>query len=301
MRKRTILACVLLLVAAVAADAAVVKVKVATANVRSKPDLMAPVISRVSQGALFEVQKKTGTWYEISVVDSAGNIVTGYINADVVEEVGAPGGAAPTQPAAQPRISQPAASSTGYAAAGGAATGGFFVTAGAVLANLAISNEELGDIKKSPRFGLAAGVGYEMPITESLSVAPMLLYTTGGAVYKADSDKITYVMNGLTIPVLVKYSFGGGPFAAVGPSFGLLMSPKVKFDIGGETDEEALESDAINTFHFGLVLGAGFETTMGANKVGLQIAYNLGLSKLNKEGDESMKMTGIYILGIFKF
>ncbi len=305
MKKRLVLAVMLLLVAAVVADAAVVKVKVATANVRSKPDLMAPVISRVSQGALFEVQKKTGTWYEISVVDNAGNIVTGYINADVVEEVGAAGAApatAPSQPpAAAPRVSQPAMSSSGYAASGAAAAGGFFLTAGPVLSNLAVSNEDLGETKKSPRFGFAGGVGYDMPLGGGLSVMPIVMFTTGGAVYSAGSDKIRYIANALAVPVLIKYAFGGGPFAAIGPSFAFVMSPKIKYDIGGETGEEAIETANINTFQLGLVIGAGFETMMGTSKVGIQLAYSLGLSKLNKEGDESVKPNGIYILGLFKF
>jgi len=304
MKKRLVLAVMLLLVAAVVADAAVVKVKVATANVRSKPDLMAPVISRVSQGALFEVQKKMGTWYEISVVDNAGNIVTGYINADMVEEVGAAGAApatAPAQPAAPTRVSQPTASSAGYAASGAAAAGGFFLAAGPVLSNLSVSNEELGDTKKSPRFGLAAGVGYEMPLGGGLSVAPFLMFTTGGNVYSAGSDKIRYVANALALPVLFKYSFGGGPYAALGPSFALVMSPKIKYDIGGETGEEAVETSTINTFQIGLVLGIGYEMTMGASKVGIQAAYSLGMTKLNKEGEDSIKPNGIYILGLFRF
>jgi uncharacterized protein YraI len=299
MKKTLALAFVLLLVAVVVADAAVIKVKVATANVRAKPDLMAPVITRVNQGALFEVQNKIGTWYEISAVDSAGNIVTGYINADVVEEVGG-GGAAPAQPAAQapaPVAAKPAASS--YYSSGAKAAGGFFITAGPVLSSLAVSNEDLGDTTKSPRFGFAAGVGYEMPIAENLSLNPAVLFATGGVVYKSGSDKITYKANALGIPILIKYNLGG-PFAFLGPNLGFVLSPKVSYDIQGQTGEEDVDTANINTFVFGLVFGAGFETSMGTSKVGVQLAYNLGLSKLNKEGTDSVKPTGIYILGFIK-
>lgn len=103
MKKRLFVICILLLIAAVAADAAVIKVKVSIANVRSKPDLAAAVVSRVSQGAMFEVVRKVGTWYEVSVADSAGKLVPGFLNADSVEEIG--GAAAPARssaPAARP-------------------------------------------------------------------------------------------------------------------------------------------------------------------------------------------------------
>ena len=96
MKKRWLFACILLLIAAVAADAAVIKIKVAIANVRSKPDLTAAVVSRVTQGAMFEVVRKVGAWYEVSVADSAGNLVPGYLNADTVEEIGGVAAPAPS-------------------------------------------------------------------------------------------------------------------------------------------------------------------------------------------------------------
>ena len=304
MKKTFAVALVLLLVAVIAVDAAVIKVKVATANVRAKPDLMAPVVSRVSQGALFEVQKKTGTWYEVSVVDNAGNIVTGYINADVVEEVG--GGAPPAQ-TTQPRAAQPAATAPSPAPSYSTAkaAGKFFLAAGPVLSNLAFS-EDLGDTKKSPRFGFAAGVGYEMPLSQNIALVPTVLFTTGGATFSAGKDKIKYIANALAVPVLVKISFDG-PYVVVGPYLGLVMSPKVKVQFEGQPEaEEDIPTEDMNTFQYGLVLGGGFEIPMGTNTFAIQIAYSLGLSKLNKPpagatSTDTVKPNAINIFGIFKF
>ncbi len=101
MRNKAVFVLILLLAAAVAADAAVVKVKTAVADVRSKPDRAAPVIARVSQGSMFEVASQTGAWFEVSVSDRTGKLLSGYISADAVEVIG--GASAPAGGAAGPR------------------------------------------------------------------------------------------------------------------------------------------------------------------------------------------------------
>ncbi len=279
------------LAAAAFADAAVIKVKVTTANVRQQPDATSAVISRATLGTLFEVIKKTGNWFEIAVTDATGKTVTGFINADVVEEIGAPG--APAQPqrtAAAPAYAAPRAST-------GASGGKFLIMFGPVLSNLSFS-EDLGDTKKSARFGLAAGAGYEFPLGTNLSAIGSVFFTTGGANFSLGTDKMSYVANALAVPLQIKYSFNG-PFIAAGPYFGLVMSPKTTWDIEGETGEEAIDTANMNTFIFGLILGGGYEMDLGGMKAFVQLAYNLGLSKLNKavEGStSSVKPNSINII-----
>ena len=295
MKKRTIIILVLLLVAVVAADAAVVKVKVATANVRAKPDLMAPVISRASQGALFEVQKKTGSWYEIQVVDNAGSIVTGYINQDVVEEVG--GAQAPAQPAVA--APTPAPVSTGYAPAPSAASrGGLIIGAGPVFSNLAYDSESEAVLKeagitKKMKFGFQLGGSYEMALGGGLSLMPGVYFSTGGTVWSAEGESVKIAMTNIMIPVEIKFNLGGGPFIAAGPYAGLMISSKVV----AEGESEDLED--INKVHFGLTLGAGYEMAMGSSALVIKLAYQLGLSNLAKleEGETgSMKHSAITLL-----
>jgi hypothetical protein len=300
MKKRTILACVLLLVAVIAADAAVVKVKVATANVRAKPDLMAPVISRASQGALFEVQRKTGGWYEIQVVDNAGNIVTGYINQDVVEEVG--GGAAPAKPALAPApaAAQPAQVSTGYAPPpSAAAAGGFIFGAGPVFSNLAYDSETqkvLDDygISKKMKLGFQVGASYEMPLGGGLSLMPGVYFSTGGTVFSAEGTTSKVALSNIMIPVEIKLNLGEGPFIAAGPYAGFMIAAK-SIDEAGKSEDLT----DINKVHFGLTLGAGYELKMGGNALVIKLAYQLGLSNLAKlaEGETgSMKHNAIAVL-----
>ena len=277
------------------ADAAIIKVKVQSANIRQQPDATSAVISRAALGTFFEVIKKTGNWFEIAVTDATGRTVTGFVNADVVEEVGAP--AAP----AAPRGTAPAPVT--YAAPKAAGGGGkFMVMLGPVLSNLASSEPVEDPWKKSFRFGLAAGAGYEMPLGTNLSAVGGLVFSTGGANFSATDEsgtyKYSYVANALAVPLYIKYSFNG-PFVLAGPYFGFVMSPKFTYDWAGETGEETIETTNMNTFIFGLLVGGGLEMDLGGMKGFAQIVYNLGLSKLNKEGDGSIKPNSInFIFGI---
>jgi len=291
------------LAAAAFADAAVIKVKVTTANVRQQPDATSAVISRAALGTLFEVIKKTGNWFEIAVTDATGKTVTGFINADVVEEIGAPG--APAQPqrtAAAPAYAAPRAGAA--ASARTKSAGGFFIGAGLVLSNLSYDSETESaltawGVTKSMRFGFQLGVAYEYPLGENLAVMPGIFYATAGNVLKYEGGKSTTSMSGLIIPIDIKYSFNG-PFIAAGPYLGLILSAKDVPSEGESTDF----MDNVNKFHFGLSLGAGYETNLGAMGFMIKLSYQLGLSKLNKAVDSSdtssTKHNAITILAAIK-
>jgi hypothetical protein len=286
MKKTLALAFVLLLIVVIAADAAVIKVKVATANIRSKPDLMAPVITRANQGALFEVQKKIGTWYEISAVDDAGNIVTGYISADVVEEIGGgePAQPQPAAPTPAPAAAKPAAS---YYSGGAKAAGGIIVGAGPVFSNFSYDSEtqqSLSDfgITKKMKFGFQLGASYDIPISEGLFVSPGAYFSTGGCTLTSGGDTAKIALSGIVIPIEIKVAFGGGPFIAAGPYVGFLVSAKTIDSAGNSTD-----ITDINKTHFGLTFGAGYEMPMGANAIVIKLAYQLGLSNLNNNANSS--------------
>jgi|GEM_PF-2538125 len=264
---------------------------VTSANVRQQPDATSAVISRAAQGTFFEVIKKTGNWYEVAVTDATGRTVTGFINADVVEEVGGGGGAAAAP--APSRGGAPAYAAP-KAAAGGSA-GRFSVMLGPVLSNIALS-EDLGDTKKSPRFGLAAGASYEIPIAPNMYAGAGLFFTTGGANFTFETVKWSYVGNALGIPITVRYAFNG-PFILAGPCFGIVMSPKMKWEGDGQSGEETIDSADMNTFQFGVLVGVGYETQLSGMTAFVQLVYNLGLSKFNKTGTGTAKPNAINIIG----
>jgi len=183
MKKRLLFICILLLVAAVVADAAVVKVKVAIANVRSKPDLAAAVVSRVNQGAMFEVVRKVGTWYEVSVADSVGRLVPGYLSADAVEEIG--GAAAPARSPA-PAATRPAAPRAG------AAGPRFDFSLGGGLGNINGDDynawvRDTGAYYKDLDEAYAGATGYSDKFTSDWAEMKWLMNLKGDLIYRINS------------------------------------------------------------------------------------------------------------------
>lgn len=301
---------VILLAVAVVAEAAVIKIKVASANVRQKPDATSAILSRVSMGAMFEASKKVGNFYEISITDNSGNLVTGYISADVVEEVG-PAAAPPTAPAQaqrpQPTPTPPATTKR---------AGGLFIGAGLAMTNLtydADTQKGLDDYgaKKKMKLGFQLGVGYELPLSQNISIVPGLFYSTLGTVIdytvanQGYSDKYSY--GSLIIPVEVKLSFNG-PFVSVGPYLGYLITAKY-FDAYTNTTYDDFKADDqgrvfANRIHFGISLGAGIDLDLGGMGLMVKAGYQLGLSNLHKSVDSSdtfsIKHNAILILAAVK-
>lgn len=307
---------IIFLAAATFADAAVIRVKVQTANVRQQPDATSAVISRAALGTLFEVIKKTGNWFEIAVTDATGRTVTGFINADVVEEIGAP--AAPAQPQrTAPAATAPAPAAPVYAAPRAAGTkpaGGLFIGAGLVMSNLTFDSEtqSLFDqygYKKKMKMGFQFGVGYEMPLSRNISIMPGLFYSTAGASidYTADNAySFSYSFSGLMIPIDVKISFNG-PFVTVGPYIGYFLSGKAVPAEGESQDLFEADSDGnvyYNRLHFGVSLGAGIVLDLGGMGLMVKAGYQLGLSKINKPFDStdtsSLKHNAIIILAAIR-
>jgi SH3-like domain-containing protein len=63
-----------------AEEGTTLKVKVPSANIRSKPDSAAPIIVKVTAGTVLKVYGKEGVWYEVAVNDRAGKEVFGFIH-----------------------------------------------------------------------------------------------------------------------------------------------------------------------------------------------------------------------------
>ena len=76
-----LLLCVLVMGGGLLAEAGTtLKVKVPSANIRSKPDSAAPIIAKVTSGTVLKVYGKEGAWYEVAVNDRAGKEVFGFIH-----------------------------------------------------------------------------------------------------------------------------------------------------------------------------------------------------------------------------
>jgi len=79
-----------LAVSLLAASPIALKVKVQSANVRSKPDMKSTIIAQLKMGTLLTSSSKIGEFYEIGIPDKEGQTVSGFVHGSVVEIIGEP-------------------------------------------------------------------------------------------------------------------------------------------------------------------------------------------------------------------
>lgn len=161
----------------------------------------------------------------------------------------------------------------------------FGVKAGANLSSL--SGDDAEGLKA--KIGFNAGAFAEIPVTEKFSVKPEAVFSLQGAKAE-DVDDAKLNLSYINIPVLAKFNIAEGFFAETGPQIGFLMSAKQKFD--GESEDV---KDGFKSTDFSWAFGAGYEF---APNFGANLRYNLGLSKLDEEGEAKIK-NSVFQLGIF--
>ncbi len=123
--------------------------------------------------------------------------------------------------------------------------------------------------------GFFIGGFIDMPISESISFKPELLYVS-----VTDASQIQ-------IPLHIKYN--------IGETFGLLAGPNLAFMTGAP--------EGIKSLNYGIDFGAAYNI---GEKMVVDVRYNLGLANLadtDKLGDDDAKITmsGIYIGFGYKF
>ena len=125
------------------------------------------------------------------------------------------------------------------------------------------------------KVGLAAGVEGEYGLTKDFSLTAGLLYSMQGSKAKEGDGKSKY--DYLNIPILANYYVTKGLAVKAGIQPAFMVSAK---DQDGNNLKEGC-----NTFDFSIPLGVSYEYQ---NFV-IDARYNLGLTKINKEGDKSHK------------
>ncbi|WP_160137738.1 porin family protein [Chryseobacterium sp. c4a] len=141
------------------------------------------------------------------------------------------------------------------------------------------------DDQKS-KIGFNAGVFANIPVATSLSIQPEVLYsqygnksdyTLAGTKYSA-STKLDYI----TVPVMFQYNALPNLYLEAGPEFGFMVSAKNKFknESSGQSSTTDNFKDNLNTFNFGIGLGAGYYFTPN---LGITARYVAGLTDIAKD------------------
>jgi hypothetical protein len=141
------------------------------------------------------------------------------------------------------------------------------------------------------KLGFFLGGFVDIPVQSSFSVQPELMFSAQGCGFEQTGDDIKLNMNYLLIPVMGKYTFSSGLFAETGPQLGFLLSAKEKYDDGSDNVKDAFKGTSF-FWNFGL----GYQPP--AKKWGANVRFNLGLSRLDEDGDAQI-FHRVFQFGVF--
>ncbi|MBT2619577.1 MULTISPECIES: porin family protein [Chryseobacterium] len=162
------------------------------------------------------------------------------------------------------------------------------------------------DDQKS-KIGFNAGVFANIPIASSFSIQPEVLYsqygnktdyTVLGTKYSA-STKLDYI----TVPVMFQYNFIPNLYVEAGPEFGLMVSAKnkVKNESNGNSSTTDNYKDNLNTFNFGIGLGAGYYFTPNFGVTARYVAGLTDVAKNRPSGSDAVR-NNVFQVGLaYKF
>ena len=135
------------------------------------------------------------------------------------------------------------------------------------------------------KIGFNAGVFMNAPIAENFSIQPEVLYNNLGAKLTEDSETSTLNLDYVTVPVMFQYNATPNFYLEAGPEFGFLVNSKVKSDneFTEAIGNEIYKKDNMNSFNFGLGLGAGYYFTPN---IGITARYVAGFTDVTKENSD---------------
>ncbi len=130
-----------------------------------------------------------------------------------------------------------------------------------------------------------------LPLGNTLTIRPEVLYTQNGAKYEASRGgaeaKMSMKMNWLNIPVLAVFNLQPNIRLFAGPYFDFFLNGKIKVEMSYEEfsfdEEEDIESDEIQSLNYGVIFGAAYGVT---NNIDVELRYSQGLNSYDKEPDD---------------
>ncbi len=139
------------------------------------------------------------------------------------------------------------------------------------------------------RVGLVAGVEGEYYATEWLGIALGLNYAQQGWKMEGNGLEKTFKYDYLNVPLTGNFYVAKGLALKTGVQFGFLMSAKV-----GDSDVK----DGCEKLNLSIPIGVSYEY----GNVVLDLRYNLGLSKTNKEGNDNKLRSDLFQITLgYKF
>ena len=164
-------------------------------------------------------------------------------------------------------------------------------------------------IDKSVKVGGLAGIEFEYQLTPMFSLAAAANYTIQGAQWSdysvagMDLKDITMELQYVNVPIVLNAYLFQGFAVKAGLQFGLLTSAKTSMEtknVPGFTDGKHESEDfkkECKKLDISIPFGASYEFS----NVVIDARYNLGLTKINKEGSDACKNSVFMLTFGYKF
>ncbi len=137
------------------------------------------------------------------------------------------------------------------------------------------------------KIGFNAGLFMNAPLAENFSIQPEVLYNDlGSKVTYGQNNQNSYSTNlgYISVPVMFQYNATPAFYLEAGPQFSFLVNASTKLKDGNNntstTNWTDTATDNLNTFDFGMGIGAGYYFTQN---IGLTARYTAGFTKIGKE------------------
>jgi hypothetical protein len=136
--------------------------------------------------------------------------------------------------------------------------------------------------------GIAAGGYLTFSLTSAIAGQVEVLYSQKGYKYDSTGWSETGKLDYIEIPILIKYSFPvpgtTKPYLLVGPSFGMIMSAKVDWEMADDSGSLDVK-DLTKSLDLGLAFGGGVTVALGTGSLSFDVRYVMGMSKIG-DGDD---------------
>lgn len=142
--------------------------------------------------------------------------------------------------------------------------------------NVAKTTEDADDLDEG-KIGIQIGGTLEINLRRDLSLETGLLYTQKGGQGSVLGYDVTYTLDQIEIPALVKYRLlEGKAYVAGGLTIGITV--KSELDIEGSPSDDVL--DDTEAIELCLALGAGARFAAGGGMLNVGIQYSMGLTDM---------------------
>jgi hypothetical protein len=167
----------------------------------------------------------------------------------------------------------------------------FGLKGGANFTNMKMSDGGGVNYDNTMNTGFMVGAFVGIGINEKLTFQPEVHYAQYGCKLNKEifGDSYKFAMNYISIPIMVKYSFGAIILQA-GPQIGFLLSAEVD-------GNDAIDLLELKKNDYGINVGAGYQL----EKFGIEARYYLGMANLTGFSGSELKNNGIQILLSYRF